>query len=223
MSLLYRRKCLHRPFAIVGRSSDALKIDDLIWGWGFQMSVRQFASKMRQDVEAMKSNGVASIYVDHLITYLASVENAPEPSTAQIEQNDFNPRAEAYRHESAARLEGFRSTITAGQNAIRTMVIINGGASVALLAFLGPLMGREGAPIQAFAYCMLYFVFGTLAAGLVAGMTYLSQWLYGQGSRKFEIGGGIANAAAVVLGLASYYAFGKAAWLTYQAFIALPA
>lgn len=186
------------------------------------MSVKQFAAKMRRDIEAVKAQGTAAIFVDDLITYLSSVENSPEPSAAEIGQSTFDPQAEAYRHESAARIEGFKSVILAGQNAIRTMVLVNGGASIALLAFLGQILTRAPDAAPAFAECLLFFVFGTLLAGLVSGFTYLSQWFYNGGPGWSQHLGTAANVIAMLFGVASYIAFGFGAWRTYSTFAMLP-
>jgi hypothetical protein len=186
------------------------------------MSVRQFAAKMRQDIEAVKAQGTAAIFVDRLIAYLSSVENSPEPTTSQIGQSTFDPQAEAYRHQSAASLENFRSVILAGQNAIRTMVLVNGGASVALLAFLGHMLGRGEAAASGFAEGLLFFVSWTLFAGLVSGFTYLSQRLYGGAKGWHQTAGDWASYLAIGLGFASYIAFGCGAWWTYSTFDTLP-
>jgi len=72
----------------------------------------------------------------------------------------------------------FRSAITAGQSAIKSSFLLNGGAAVALLAFIGHLATIDKSYVATFASSLLPFAYGALAISITSGFTYLSQWLY---------------------------------------------
>lgn len=58
---------------------------------------------------------------------------------------------------------------------------MNGGASLALLTFVGHLSGTNPEKIPAIAASLTVFVGGVLVAALASGTTYLCQWFYAHG------------------------------------------
>lgn len=124
------------------------------------------------------------------------------------------------QHEHEKKLEMLRSVIITGQNALKAALLINGGAAVALLAFVGGVWSNpNAAPLRlGLAYGLSLFVWGVLAAACASGATYLSQAGFGGefGPRSQSIGRATRwLAVASVVG--SYVLFGWAAWQTYDA------
>lgn len=121
-------------------------------------------------------------------------------------------------HETS--LEMFRSVIQAGQGALRTCLLINGGAAVALLAFAGHIVssGTKAVPLTDVAMAMGAFVGGVLAGGLASGTTYLSQWLFAD---DWDRTGFVLNIAAIIFGLGSLVLFGYGGYLAYCVFASL--
>lgn len=190
------------------------------------MDAKSFATQMKGEIQDLKDQGVAAVFVDNLIAYLGRVENVPsaEPTPLEVEQYKAvlaqNLQAMLQNHNSD--LEMFKSVITAGQNATRAMTAINGGAAVAMLAFLGHLAAIRSPVIPAYAGCMVPFVIGTLLAGLVSAFTYLTQFFYASDSKASQRLGVAAHVATIFLGIGSFIAFGYGAWLTYDTFVTLP-
>ncbi|MBX4884026.1 hypothetical protein HJA90_10570 [Rhizobium bangladeshense] len=187
------------------------------------MDAKEFASHMKAEIEEMKNKGVAAVYVDNLINYLSNVESIPseEPSAAQLEhyKGTLNVHLEAMKHNNNMQIEMFKSALVAGQNAIRTMIVINGGAAVAMLAFISNLL-RDGRTfdVAGYAAAMLAFTAGALLAGLVSGGTYLTQWIGASDSQvAYRVAFGI-NLVTILLGIVSFVAFGIGAWKAYSAF-----
>lgn len=81
---------------------------------------------MKAEIEDIKRQGVAAVFVDNLINYLANVENTPtqEPSPAQLEhyKGMLNAHLETVKHNHNMEIEMFKSALVAGQNANRTMI-----------------------------------------------------------------------------------------------------
>jgi hypothetical protein len=75
-----------------------------------------------------------------------------------------------------AQLEQFRSVIQVAAMALRSALIINGGASLALLTFLGNMPEKSG---MTFFVCALkLYVWGVATAAIATGTSYLAQYRY---------------------------------------------
>lgn len=100
---------------------------------------------LKQAIAKLKAGGVQSVGVDDLLDYVAKLEAAveprQEPGAAEIEHYKAQLAAwvEKQKEASAINVEGFKSVILAGQSALRSALLVNGGAAVALLAFIGKL------------------------------------------------------------------------------------
>lgn len=107
------------------------------------MDAKRFAANMRALVLEIKDSGTDSIKCENLIAYLDQVIQAPgsEPDLIQLEKYkaDLQRWVSENNHRHEAQLEMFRSVITAGQGAIKSAFLLNGGAAVALLAFIAHL------------------------------------------------------------------------------------
>jgi hypothetical protein len=186
------------------------------------MTVKLFVAQMRALIEDIKSKGTAAIYCDNLIAYLSEVENSPEPEPTPLEIEKYKAdlqnwvEANKYQHEGA--LETFRSVIIAGQGAIKSSFLLNGGAAVALLAFIGHLAQFKASKVAEFGQCLLPFAYGVLTIAVTSGFTYLSQWLYASPKPRAFKGGFALNVVCIVLGLASYALFSWGLFATYRAF-----
>ena len=82
-------------------------------------------------------------------------------------------------------VEMFRSVIAAGQNAMRSATLINGGAGVALLAFIGHVWDKALTPniVRGLTWSLLLFMSGVLTSAMAGGTTYVCQALY---AREWE-------------------------------------
>jgi len=91
-----------------------------------------------------------------------------------------------YDAENARRLEMFKSVITAGQSALKSAILINGGAAVAMLAFAGSIWGKSLAQctVKYLLAAMGLFVVGVLLGAVASGLTYLVQRAYAQEREK---------------------------------------
>jgi len=77
--------------------------------------------------------------------------------------------------------ESVRAANQSGAEAIKAATLINGGAAVAMLAFIGHLASiqAEAAVIMSFAKPLRLFVVGALLGVVASGVTYFSQSCYG--------------------------------------------
>lgn len=145
---------------------------------------------------------------------IAVGEAALEQYKAQLAAN-----SERQRNLHEFDLEMMRSTVMTGQSALKSSLLINGGAAVAVLAFLGNAWSKSiPRPIVLQAsYGLSLFVWGVLAAATAAGATYLSQAGYGDqlGKNSQKIGD-FGRGLAIALVVAAYVLFACGAWQTYS-------
>ena len=177
------------------------------------MTVKEFCQQLRDVLVDLQKRGSEQISALGLIAFLTSVID--NPST----EFDANVSLEQYKAELRSQhergLEHFRSVILAGQNALRTAFLMNGGAAAAILALVGHLAtnGQHTHVVRLSASLGL-FVTGVLAAGLASGFTYLSQWIYAESHKA----GMTLNILAIVTGLGSHLLFGLGIWKGYAVF-----
>jgi len=187
------------------------------------MSAKEFALQLKKIIEDLKENGTTAIYCDNLISYLDKVVNSPSPVVSDTELEKYKAELQVWVEKNKCAylsdLEMFRSVIFAGQNAIRSAFLLNGGASVAILAFIGKLTDSQQDKIPTFAESLMIFVVGVLIVAMTSGFTYLSQWLYaGDKPWKLKIGFCL-NILAIVSGLTSYGIFIWGMCSAYNGFI----
>ncbi|TLF44794.1 hypothetical protein FEI13_18615 [Halomonas urmiana] len=176
------------------------------------MSAKSLAKNLRDEVVYLRDQqSVQAIQCDELVAYLDRVLTSPdeEVDPVRMEQirTELQSSVEDRKALQASSLEMFRSVITAGQNALRTALLMNGGATVALLAFLGKLTTENPDKLSTFAGSLMIFTFGVFITGLVSGFTYLSQWFYASKRDWCQMTGWFMNILCIVLGLAAYGAF----------------
>lgn len=187
------------------------------------MTTKSFATELKDLIHDIKDKqGISEIKCDNLIAYLDEVikSHGTEITPAQMEEYKAKLQLWIKQNESvhAGNLEMFRAVIHAGQNALKTAFLMNGGATVALLAFLGKLSDQHQDKIAVFSYSLLVFVFGVLAITVASGTTYLSQWFYGQANQKDIRFGHIFNIVTILLSIISYALFISGTLIAYRAF-----
>lgn len=174
------------------------------------MDAKEFAAQLRKIIADLKNQGTAAIYSENLIAYLDNViaSDLPDPSPADLEQYKARLRlqTEEYRARVETDREVFKAVIQAGQNALRTGFLLNGGASIAVLAVIGKFMTVEESLqwVPPLSNSLILFVIGTFLIAFSSAVTYLSQWFYGgDADSHYKLGLGL-NIFAILIGLSSF-------------------
>ena len=116
----------------------------------------------------------------------------------------------------------FQATVQSGQAALKSAFLINGGAAVALLAFIGNVWTKTQANVSGLGFPLLLYVFGVLSPAVASGLTYLSQYQYGKSVKDDDC---FARSARKInwLGIGfvtlSYLLFAIATFLAYRFFV----
>jgi hypothetical protein len=167
----YASPCIHPPAA---RTACMLALSMSFWQTLF-MPVELFLTDLKKQYEAQRAAGKDSISLDDLIKHL--------------EENLATPLDSKYREYETAlhqtNLEMFKSVIEAGLNAIKSSMLLNGGASIAMLAFIGNLAETRPNSIAILAPTLIPFALGTFCTVLTSSGRYLSQALYADEQTKW--------------------------------------
>ncbi|KAB1086509.1 hypothetical protein F4V91_08760 [Neorhizobium galegae] len=85
----------------------------------------------------------------------------------------------------------FTSALNMGLEALRTAAAINGGAVIAVFAFLGATFSSENGETAAIRLAMthpaIFFAVGALLSGLASGASYFSQIMYSTAHEAYEM------------------------------------
>ena len=144
---------------------------------------RELIALIRRDIGIVRAEGATSVTIASLEVFLATVEDFiakhPNAEIPTIEQARLQHASNLawYEAKAASSRELFQSVIAMATLTIKSLILINGGAVVALLAFIGHLAtSATGRPaIHAFAAPLQWFVIGVGTATLFAGFVALAQ------------------------------------------------
>jgi hypothetical protein len=187
------------------------------------MNNKQIIQEFRLAITEARDAGRKTIKILALEEFLQSIELEINKN-GEINENKLQARIVEFRAENernlaqynaevSSNLEIFRSGVTAGLAATRAMIIINGGACVAILAFIGGLFEKKELLAKSLAITLLYFALGVLSGGLVAGLTYLNQAAYNEGKDQL---GNVIRVICIVVGLTSYIFFAVGGYQAYS-------
>jgi hypothetical protein len=92
----------------------------------------------------------------------------------------------------------------AALGAIKSVMLLNGGGALAMLAFIAYVAESRPFNIPVLAPTLLPFAFGTFAGGLTYGGRYAAQYCYAQDQMTW---GNRLTGLCIALGVASYITF----------------
>ncbi|MBX9848319.1 MAG: hypothetical protein K2X64_03430 [Rhodocyclaceae bacterium] len=196
------------------------------------MKATDVVELLSTSIESARSAGTASVPIERLQLFVNEIKNLVKDagdSNLALTDGDlehYKAKLNAwiaeieFQHEQS--LEMFRSVMSSALAALKTVLLVNGAAAIAMLAFIGNIWATsKGTPVISSAACAVnWYVSGVLMAGLASAFTYLTQAGYGNGFGKYSQKIGIAcHAVTVILVLASYGVFGYASSIAYTAFV----
>jgi hypothetical protein len=195
------------------------------------VSAKDSCQGLIETLQNLKRDGVEQINTEGIITYLhetlhlLEVQPTNELSGAQLEKykTELQVWAEGQKNIHTQNIESFKSTIDAGQNAIRSSFLMNGAATISLLTFIGKLTDSAPEKIPLFSCSLMLFVSGVGLAGLASGLAYCTQWFYTTSNyaarraltRNF---GHAFNIFSIVLIITSYVVFAYGVFGAYEIF-----
>jgi hypothetical protein len=168
----------------------------------------ELAKKLLDELAAIDPDGTGEITTKSLIGRLKGVAAPQLPENFQLAQYDADVKSSIMM---------WNAVIDYGKYAINCCLLINGGASVAMLTFIGNLMLPERAlNHRLFALPLIMFVIGVLAAAIPAGGAYLCQYLLAD---KKTTAGYVFLCATAIFVITSYVLFALGIYCSYHALI----
>jgi hypothetical protein len=148
------------------------------------MESRQVIESVKSQLAILKKEGHEAVSIEGLEAYLEDL-SAQATSSKEIQLAQYNAQhqsnIEQYKESKAEWRELFKATIGHAQSAIKLQAIVNGGAAVALLAFIGKVWTPEfnDSPIAAYIpFALVLYCCGVGAAAVTQSLTYLSQHFF---------------------------------------------
>jgi hypothetical protein len=177
---------------------------------------------IRGAIDDAKQSGLKQVTIESLEGLLSVIEKGQATGSKPIEFDlaFYNAKATAnlaeYKANRANDLEMLRSVILTGQNALKSSMLINGGAAVALLAFISHIWDKTLAmgTIEGLTEALLFFVGGVLLSSVASGTTYLTQAFY---EEEWWKTGSRINYITVLLIISAYVIFGFGGYEAYFA------
>lgn len=126
-------------------------------------------------------------------------------------------RESRHKAELEGNLEVLKSVFMYGQSALKTMILINGGAAIAVMAFLARYISVDNqvADMKLFLISLLVFGMGVLLGSLTIAFTYLTQLSFAQDKDKL---GTAFHGVSIVLGISSLLIFAVGVYFSYLGF-----
>jgi hypothetical protein len=181
------------------------------------MEIRDAVNRIRADLGALLQQGQQFVQILALLEYLNGFEK-DAPAISQAAELQHQSQLAYHRAIHETNLEMFKSVIETGQTAVTTAILICGGGTAALLAFVGNLQTKvPAAPVaQSLIVALICFAIGVLCAAMGSGARYLAQASYAAHWRHSGIG---FHATCIVLVVLSYCLFAAGVVAAYHGFI----
>ncbi len=174
-------------------------------------------------VKKEKDRANTTISIDSIEPNLLTLKEYIESTLAS---RTLDLELERYKIEGQQSVEMFRSIIAYAATALKSAIFINGGAAVALLAFIGKIWDKNGIPqtaVESIVESLTSFSFGVFFAAVGMVFAYFAQYHYGKGSGKNAQeslkDGSVFHLLAVVSVLISISLFGFGVHLASSAFV----
>ena len=143
------------------------------------MDIKKQLGKLIVVLSELQQKGQISVRIDALNRELEKINADSDQSSEQ-----FKIRLVDHESYRSGVLEVFKSQITFAGSALKTLILVNGGAAVALLSLVGNLWSKTqtetlSVPEQLIDATALFSV-GVLVGAVATGLAYLAQVFYGE-------------------------------------------
>jgi hypothetical protein len=177
----------------------------------------QVIDDLQSAIAEVKARGHETVAIDALEKYLDALR-AGTGQSIELRKLESQRTLAQYDAQTKHSIEMFKSVIESGREALNALVLVNGGAVVALLGFMGATISK-GLPQSLglnLTLPILQFGAGVLMGALGFGARYFSQASYASQRKKWGVSfmlGAIAFAAA------GYVSFSCGIYGAYRAFL----
>lgn len=187
------------------------------------MESQQIIEEFRRQLDKVNEQGVDQVQISAIRNYLDALERDTGLSKEYCRQKHEGMLAH-YTATSQQRIEMLKAVLEAGKSALHALLIINGGAVIALLGILGSLAGKDSGATFASMLALPLFLFGigVLAGAVGFVLRYFSQACYSESENvndAYQKWGHAFRYMAIATVLVGFSVFGCAMYGAYQAVI----
>jgi len=174
-------------------------------------------NQIRTDLGLLLQQGQEFVHIPAFLAYLNGLEQSAL-ALSQAAELQHQSQLAHYRATHESDLEMFKSVLETGKTAVTTAILVSGGATVAMLAFVGNLQAKLRAePISTpVVVALILFAAAVLSAAAGSGARYLSQACYASHWQRSAVS---FHVACIVLVVASYGLFAAGVVSAYHGFI----
>ncbi len=182
------------------------------------MEVKDAIGKILTALAQLEGEGQKLVSTEALRQYLGTLEKDAGISS-EIRKLQHDSSLAQYKADLDQTIAMFNAVIGFAQSALKTSLLVNGAAAIALLSFIGNIWTKEQTPdvARSLSSALVFFCVGVLAAAVSTVTTYLAQGCYAHQYRKAGIAFHVATLGLIS---ASYILFGFGIFQSYAAFIA---
>ena len=187
------------------------------------MEAHKIIDNLKKQLDMLLTKDEKNVSIVALNDYLDKVKEQAEQSNEIIRlDHECNLADFAANTEWGTQL--LNAVLEAGKSALHSLIIINGGAVIALMGILSNLVGKPQGKALAgnLSLPLLLFGIGVLCGGLGFAFRYFSQDCYtndfGVTHSKYRVGGHIFKYLAIFCALGGFTIFGWAILNSYYAF-----
>jgi len=181
------------------------------------MEPNQTIEQLEAAISSAKADGLKFIEVDVLEAMLHDLRKSSHMAIEFQKLSSQHTLAQ-YDAQNKLNLESYKSVLDAGREALNALLLINGGAVVALLGFMGATISK-GLPAELglrLTTPLACFGAGVLLGACSFGVRYLAQFCF---AKEWKIAGTATNVGSIVLAASGYGAFAIGLYSAYGAFI----
>lgn len=185
------------------------------------MESKEVIEAFRRQLDQVEAQDAQQVQVSSLRRYLDALEKDAGASQ-EFRKREHEGMLAHHAAKNQHSLEMFKAVLEAGKSALHALLIVNGGAVVALLGVMSNLVGKPNGSVLAnyLALPLLQFGIGVLLGAVGFAFRYLSQACYAASNdvkSQQELWGSIFKFSAILTAFIGYVLFGFAMVNAYHA------
>jgi len=187
------------------------------------MESQEILQHIRKQLADVESKGGTQVHLPAFKAYLDALEKGVSPSL-EHRKMEYQGQLAEFEAESTRRIELLKAVLEAGKSALQALLLVNGGAVIALLGSMSNLVGKAagGELARYLALPLLQFGLGVLCGALGFAVRYFSQACYSEGAEEGDLmtkWGDRLRYAAILVGISGYVCFGFGVVNAYHGFL----
>lgn len=181
------------------------------------MESAEVLNKLKTELDAVGATGQNAVAIEALQKY---IDDLRTHATSSVELRKLEQQRSLAHFDAQTKhaIEMFKSVIDSGREALNALVLVNGGAVIALLGFMGATISKGlPAPLgMQLTLPILLFGLGVLMGALGFGIRYLAQACYAYNRNTL---GTVFNVSSSLVAAAGYALFGYGVYVAYRSFV----